>query len=115
MSGHTSYNWPGGPDRRYSVVHGGPYTRTLGNMFFFIPIPLEAGGFEDTHLPPWHAWADIEADFFLGIAGIRLGVSPDQVVDFLAGIFGFDLFGDDIQAPEEPEPEAAQAPAKTGT
>ena len=44
---------------------------------------------------PWHSWADVKVDLLAGV-GLRVGLCPDELVDFLAGIFGLDLLGDDV-------------------
>lgn len=42
------------------------------------------------------AWDRLEADLFLGIAGLRIGLRPVEGLDFLLGIFGLDFAADDV-------------------
>ncbi len=44
-------------------------------------------------------WDRFEADLFVGFVGLRFGLRPWQLVDFLAGWFQFDPAGDDLPAP----------------
>lgn len=96
--------WPGGPDGRYRR-RPESRTRTNGNLFFFIPYPATDPPIGFAILPPWHGWLDSEAHVLLGIVGLRIGLAPGQIVDFLAGILGFDPFGDDVQATEQARPQ----------
>lgn len=54
------------------------------------------GGFEDAgdrrRLAPRYTQIEIVAGAFVGL---RLGFNPGELVDFIAGLFGFDLYGDD--------------------
>lgn len=43
----------------------------------------------------WPALLDVEGTAHFGLLGVRAGVSPIQVVDFVLGWFGIDLVGDD--------------------
>ena len=91
--------WPGGPDGRYEQYSTDEKRfRQSGNVFIVFPAPGVTDPPSDlfARLPRWYFWPDSEAHLFLGIFGIRIGFSPAQLVDFLAGIFGFDPLGDDI-------------------
>ncbi len=57
------------------------------------------------------AWDLFEADLFLGIVGLRIGVRPLEFGDFLAGIVGFDPAGDDIEETTFNEPRDVPLPA----
>lgn len=63
---------------------------------------------------PIHYW-DIEVAVMAGVVGVEAGFSFGQLIDFLVGLFGFDLAGDDgregrqaksywRRVPEEPSP-----------
>ena len=56
------------------------------------------------HLP---SWTHLEAAAALGV-GVRLGFNPGELLDFLLGFFGADLYGDDL-ARGEMEPHAKSA------
>jgi hypothetical protein len=45
------------------------------------------------------AWDLFEADLFLGILGLRVGLRPVEGVDFLLGFIGLDFVGDDVSTP----------------
>lgn len=79
--------------------------RTAG----FFPFPVlfreRAAGLLDTRLEP-EGFIPLYAQFELaaGIAGgVRLGVNPGEFLDFLAGWFGADLFGDDVASRDGPK------------
>lgn len=61
--------------------------------------------------PTWSLWSllNVEAGVFAGVVGVRAGVSPLQVVDFVLGIFTLDFANDDPRtlAPLWPDPAAA--------
>jgi hypothetical protein len=57
------------------------------------------------HRAPWHwpgfSWVNltnVEVGIVLGPVGLRLGVSPIQLVDFIGGIFLYDFALDDIRS-----------------
>ena len=54
------------------------------------------------HLP---SWTHLEAAAALGV-GVRLGFNPGELLDFLLGFFGVDLYGDDVAGlpPDEKTP-----------
>ena len=43
----------------------------------------------------WHKYSDIEVTAALGV-GFSFGINPGELLDFLAGFAGFDLYRDDI-------------------
>jgi hypothetical protein len=88
------YRWPGGPDL-YDLKSGLYRGKTVG--FFVIPLP------HDSFFPAWYTLLDADADLFVGVAGIRAGFSPSQVIDFLLGLFGLDPLKDDPDGPTEQE------------
>jgi hypothetical protein len=93
--------WPGGPDGRYEQSSTAEKRcRASGNAFIVFPAPgvTDPPSGEFANLPRWYFWPDCEAHVFLGLFGIRVGFSPAQLVDFLAGIFGLDPLGDDLPA-----------------
>jgi len=52
---------------------------------------------------PWRI-ADLEVGVFAGFVGLRLGLSPGELVDLLAGLVGLDPAGDDLGPPPRPGP-----------
>ncbi len=52
---------------------------------------------------PWRA-ADLELGVFAGFLGLRLGFSPGELVDLLAGLVGLDPAGDDLSPEFQPAP-----------
>lgn len=85
--------WPGGPDDRALHCRFGRGARMWGSTLFVLPMPFDPDGAPIVPAP-WHAWASVDAQVH-AILGLRVGFCPDEVVDFLAGLAGFDLFGDD--------------------
>ena len=57
------------------------------------------------HLP---SWTHLEAAAALGV-GVRLGFNPGELLDFLLGFFGADLYGDDLARGEGENPHAENA------
>ena len=102
--GERVERWPGGPRVSSRLFGDRNLTRHrqrwFGRTLFLIPAGLGPDGWIPAHggepyvQDPWHSWADVEIDVFAG-AGLRLGVCPDELVDFLAGLFGWDPLGDD--------------------
>ena len=102
--------WPGGPDGRYQQLSTPEKTiRASGNFLLFLPGTgaLEPPPGTSVRIPRWYFWPDCEAQVFVGFIGLRLGLSPAQLVDFLAGIIGLDPLGDDPPpiASEEDRPK----------
>lgn len=89
--------WPGGPDWTDDSL----FRRSSGNFFFFVPCRLMWG--LPNPLVPWPAWFDVDANIFLGVGGMRVGVCPGELIDFLAGIVGLDPIGDDVDGKLERE------------
>lgn len=58
---------------------------------------------------PWRL-ADVEVGVFAGFFGLRVGFSPGELIDFLAGWVGLDPAGDDAG----PEPAPDDAPVEEG-
>ncbi|MEQ8763196.1 MAG: hypothetical protein RL885_04665 [Planctomycetota bacterium] len=88
------------PDTR---AHG------AGNFMFFIPFRFgdkSMFGHEETPAYRDIELLDIELNLFVGIGGLRLGLSPLQFGDWVVGWFGWDPAGDD-----ELGSEAAGKPA----
>ena len=52
-------------------------------------------------------WTQIEVAVGL-LGGLRLGFNPGELLDFVLGFFGIDIYGDDL-ASAEPEPHAESA------
>lgn len=46
------------------------------------------------------AWDLFEADLFLGFVGLRVGLRPVELGDFILGIFGVDFMSDDYETAE---------------
>ena len=57
------------------------------------------------HLP---SWTHLEAAAALGV-GVRLGFNPGELLDFLLGFFGADLYGDDLARGEGENSHAESA------
>jgi hypothetical protein len=92
--------WPGGPDPRWLQKGGAGLERQTGNVFLVFPVP--AAWWSGTPvIPPWYSWLDVETEVFLGVAGVRLGLCPVEIADFLAGLVGLDLLGDDVDGERE--------------
>jgi hypothetical protein len=85
-------------DRDVINVLGAPSRATLwGSRRAGRPAPL--------------AWDLFEADIFLGMLGVRLGVRPVEAVDFLLGFALIDILGDDLPEPVSNEPREMPLPA----
>lgn len=83
--------------------------------------PGEHGGTADA-LPPYPVapgraapkdhwspdWTHLEIAAALGV-GVRLGFNPGELLDFLLGFFGADLYGDDLARGEMENPHAESA------
>jgi len=51
----------------------------------------------------FHNCTKIEGDVALGAVGVRAGINPLEILDFLLGFFGFDIAHDDQPLPLSPE------------
>lgn len=90
--------WPGGdPDEPGDV---------FSRASTFVVWPQRACRDDGVHAR-WSAWEalDAEVGLVLGLIGLRVGLSPLQAFDFLAGLANFDPAGDD-PAEDDPAPEA---------
>ena len=64
--------------------------------------------------PPWHGspnparWTQIEVAAGL-LVGFRLGFNPGELLDFVLGFFGVDIYDDDIAREEGKKPHAESA------
>lgn len=56
---------------------------------------------------------DVEATASALVVGLQISVRPGELVDFLAGIFGLDLAGDDASPPSPPPAAEERAAAST--
>jgi hypothetical protein len=84
--------WAAEPDA--SGVHQlrlGDATHSQHRCDAIVPGELLSGTLEKD---PIHYW-DIEVRAFVGVAGVEVGFSPGQFVDFLLGWFGIDIGNDD--------------------
>ena len=70
---------------------------------------LHANVDELWHLRPAR-WGEVEAGVFLGVLGVRVGVSLIELADLLAGLVGFDPLADDRGL----EPPPAELPEEGG-
>jgi hypothetical protein len=79
-------------------------------------VPFVTTGIDSGVTP--HYWSQIEVAGGLGLT-VRLGFNPGELLDFLLGWFGIDIYGDDIgatkerdrtQKPREKPPEAPSSP-----
>jgi hypothetical protein len=78
-------------------------TREAGSVFTVFPV-REQALLADPVTEIGSAF-DVEAEVFLGVAGVRVGGSVVQLCDALAGWLGFDPLGDDEIDPGEPPDE----------
>lgn len=54
--------------------------------------------------PSWKKWADVQASVHIGWFGVHARVKPMQAIDFITGIFFWDMLGDnDFPRPEDYE------------
>ena len=100
----TGKNWPGGPDRRFLYQDERLVVRKSGN--FLIIVPLAGIDPHDARLakfPDWYSIPDSELCLYMGYFGLRIGLAPPQMVDFLCGFLHLDPLGDD--GPEEEREE----------
>jgi hypothetical protein len=70
-----------------------------GNFLIVLPVPGVTHppvAEEWARFPPWYGWLDAEVHILLPWFGVRAGLAPLQVVDFLAGWLGLDPFKDDV-------------------
>ncbi len=58
--------------------------------------------------PNLPTWTHLEVAAALGV-GVRLGFNPGELLDFLLGFFGADLYGDDLARGEGENPHAESA------
>ncbi|MBQ6103964.1 MAG: hypothetical protein IJL06_09875 [Kiritimatiellae bacterium] len=71
------------------------------------PYPVAPGrAAPEDHWSP--DWTHLEIAAALGV-GVRLGFNPGELLDFLLGFFGADLYGDDLARGEEENPHAESA------
>jgi len=94
--------WPAGPDALFEEAPG---WRSRGHVALVLPYLVRRDG-DWAKLPPWYSLLDCEADAFIGVIGLRIGFSPGEIVDFLAGLFGLDPSGDDIGGRRDRERDA---------
>jgi hypothetical protein len=109
--------WPGGPDGRYQQLSTPEKTiRSSGNFLIFLPGPgaMEAPPGTSARIPRWYFWPDCEAQVFVIFIGLRVGLSPAQLVDFLAGIIGLDPLGDDLPSSSSDEDRPAGGDGRGG-
>lgn len=57
------------------------------------------------------AWDLFEANIFLGVVGVRVGVRPVEFADFVLGLVFIDVLGDDLPVPGANVPEDVPLPA----
>ncbi len=79
--------------------------------YLVLPGELNRGTVERSKVHYWN----LEAGLFLGVAGLEAGISLGELADFLVGLAGFDLAGDDSDGGrasrrtwvDRPQPEGA--------
>jgi hypothetical protein len=76
----------------------------MSSQWFFFYTPAM---FDDDHHPKAHFYTQVEVVAGAG-GSVRFGFNPGELVDFLFGWLGADLFGDD-QARLRPKPESEPA------
>ena len=75
------------------------------------PYPVAPGqAAPEDHWSP--DWTHLEIAAALGV-GVRLGFNPGELLDFLLGFFGADLYGDDLARGEMENPHAESAELST--
>lgn len=58
---------------------------------------------------------DLEAEVFVGLIGIRVGLAPTQVFDWAVGWIGFDPFADDSTRPSSSTDAARRSPSDSSS
>jgi hypothetical protein len=105
-----SDRWPGGQPALRKLDE-----RQKASSYVFIPGQSSNGSLwppglsgAEWDFPARSPWSvlDVEVGVVLGWIGVRVGLSPGELVDFLAGIAGFDPAGDDLPYKGPPEPKS---------
>jgi hypothetical protein len=102
-------------EARHKDFDGKTECHALGGMLtpFFYTLDPEAR--ERANCPSFYSQVDVVAGFGLTV---RAGFNPGELLDLLLGIFGFDIYGDDISATkntEETEPPVVVDPHLGGS
>ena len=82
-----------------SAVRGKNVAYRPSGIPFWDPPPPES--------PNPARWTQIEVAAGL-LGGVRLGFNPGELLDFLLGFFGVDLYGDDLARGDKPHAEFAE-------
>ena len=88
---HKSRAWARGK------TFSSPYLET-GELFPFLGLPWDNDAECHPLIDP--QWTQIDLSVGL-IASVRLGFNPGELLDFLIGLVGFDLYGDDLAGSKE--------------
>ncbi|MBI4243386.1 MAG: hypothetical protein HY606_04780 [Planctomycetes bacterium] len=84
------HKWPSKPEESAIVDHC---------CYGIIPTTLPETQYINSHA------LDIEADAFLILIGVRAGISPAEIADFILGIFGIDILSDDKTSDQQVKPD----------
>ncbi len=92
----------------YPVQDSERHIGGAGNFLFFIPFRFgDKSMFRQDETPAFEpvSLLDVEVNLFLGVGGVRLGLSPLQFGDWVVGWFGWDPAGDDsVEVQPDPAP-----------
>jgi hypothetical protein len=94
--GFTATNIAAVRGKSFGAMSAIPFVTTT---YFPLPPGYELINDEDERLPLTRSaipyFTQVEG-FIAILGGIRLGVNPGELLDFIAGIIGLDLFADDL-------------------
>ena len=81
------------------------YDDTRGSMWFIVPMDLAWNGpslYRDSARERWWRILDVSVGAS-AIAGFHICLSPGEIVDFVLGLAGLDMAGDDVKSVETPQ------------
>ena len=94
--------------RGYSEIDLGPRSAARGKNVAYRPSGIPFWDPPPPESPNPARWTQFEVAAGL-LGGVRLGFNPGELLDFLLGFFGADLYGDDLARGEmEPHAESAE-------
>ncbi len=109
-AGILFFGWEVSPATEAMVIRDKEH---MANQWFFFYTPAMM---DDLHRPEVHYYTQIEAVAGVG-GGVRLGFNPGELLDFLFGLLGADVFGDDVarfRAEPQPTPADQKPDAEPG-
>jgi len=74
-----------------------PDEKTVDACYWILPCVFNAS--PKWERPHWWSRLRVEGGVFVGLIGVRAGLHLGEAADFLVGLFGLDLAGDDLPAP----------------